>query len=208
MWIEINKNLFSANGLFFFFYKFAGKLVSRGGWPCVTWRKYRGMGEERCWYWERLGLNFLIGGLTYCMKHRLSWWAKSYSDTFELLTYSMQHSSWEANRLSAMSRNFPPFMEPEGSLLSLQDPATCPYPGPDQSSPWPPSNFLKIHLNIILPSMPGSSRWSLSLRFPQQDTIYAYPPHMCYMSHPSHYSRFDHQNKIWWVVQISKLLIM
>jgi len=36
----------------------------------------------------------------------------------------------------------------EGSLLYSQEPATCPYSKPDQSSP---SYFLKIHFNIILP---------------------------------------------------------
>jgi hypothetical protein len=34
-------------------------------------------------------------------------------------------------------------MEPEGSLLCSQDPATGPYPGPDASSPQIPTIFLK-----------------------------------------------------------------
>jgi len=70
-------------------------------------------------------------------------------------------------------------MEPEGSLLQLQVPTTCLYPEPDQSSPCPSSHFLKIHLNIILASMPGSSKWSLSLRFPHQNPACTYSlPHV------------------------------
>ena len=49
----------------------------------------------------------------------------------------------------------------------------------------PTTHFLKIHLNIILPSIPGS----LSLRFPHQNPVYAFPlPHSCCMPCRTHSS--------------------
>jgi hypothetical protein len=66
-------------------------------------------------------------------------------------------------------------MEHEGSLQYSQVPATYPYPEPAQSSSIPTSHILKIHLNIILPSTPGPSKWSLSLRLPRQNPVYATP---------------------------------
>jgi hypothetical protein len=50
------------------------------------------------------------------------------------------------------------------------------------------SHFLKIHLNIVIPSTSGSS-----LRFPHQNAEYAsFLHHLCYKPHPSYYSRFYH----------------
>ena len=99
-------------------------------------------------------------------------------------------------------------MEPEGSLPHSQVPATCPCPEPDQSSSH--SHIpLPEQINIIIPSMPGSSKWSLSLRFSHQNLVYASPlPHTRYIPRPSHYSRLDHPNNIELGVQITKLLII
>ena len=44
--------------------------------------------------------------------------------------------------------------------------------------PTTPSLFLKIHLNIILPSKSGSLQWSLSLRFPHQNPVCMYLYHV------------------------------
>jgi hypothetical protein len=55
----------------------------------------------------------------------------------------------------------------------------------------PTSHLVKIQLNIILPSTPGSPKWSLSLRFPHQNPVYTYPlTHTRYMLRPSHSYRF------------------
>jgi hypothetical protein len=48
---------------------------------------------------------------------------------------------------------------------------------------FPPFNFLKIHFNIILPSTPEFSKWSLSLRCPQQNPIYTFPIRVTCYSH-------------------------
>ena len=56
-----------------------------------------------------------------------------------------------------IGKKLSPFMEPESSLLHAQEPATSPYPEPDQSSPCPPSHLLRVHFNVTLPSTPRSS---------------------------------------------------
>ena len=55
----------------------------------------------------------------------------------------------------------------------------CPPPAPvlSQLDPvhTPTSHFLKIHVNIILPSTSGSPMWSLSFRFPHQNPVFVSP---------------------------------
>jgi hypothetical protein len=69
-------------------------------------------------------------------------------------------------------------MEPEGSLPQLQDPATS-----IQSMPPPPCHCVKRYSYLILLSMPGSPKWSPSLRSPCQNPVCSSPfPHMCYIS--------------------------
>jgi len=90
--------------------------------------------------------------------------------------------SWEANRFSA-SQEIPRILwnpkvhhkcPPLVPILSKLDPVHT-----------PTSHFLKIRLSIILPSTPGSLKWCLFFRSPNQNPVYASPlPHTRYMPRP------------------------
>jgi hypothetical protein len=54
-------------------------------------------------------------------------------------------------------------MESDSSSRPSEESAIYPYPEPDQSSPRPPNDFLKIRFNTILPCTPMFPKWYLSL---------------------------------------------
>ena len=82
-------------------------------------------------------------------------------------------------------------------ISSLLGPPSAPILSRIDSDHAPSSNYLKIHLNIILPSTPRFSKWSLSLRLSHQNPVYTCPlPHTCYMPRLSHSSRFSHPKNI------------
>ena len=84
-------------------------------------------------------------------------------------------------------------MEPESSSPHSQVPATCLYPEPARSSPYPHIPLPEDPAKFILPSTLRTSKWFLSLRFPHQNPVYASTfSHTLYVSRPSHSSRFDH----------------
>ena len=114
-----------------------------------------------------------------------------------LLTSSMEQSPREAKRFAA-SQKIPHVLWNPKVHYRIHK---CPPPVPilSQLDPvhTPASHFLKIHPNIIIPSSPGSPKWSFSLSFPHQNPVYASPlPHTRYMPCPSHSSRFYHPNNI------------
>ena len=108
-----------------------------------------------------------------------------------LLTYSIKQSlSWEANSFAA-SQEIPRILwNPKVYYRSYKCPPPVPILSQLDPAHTPSSHFLKIHLNIILPSTPGSPKWSLFYRFPDQNSVYASPlPHMRHM--PTHLILLD-----------------
>ena len=120
-----------------------------------------------------------------------------------------QSPSWEAKRFSGSQEILRILWNPKVHHHIHKCPPLVPILSPLDPLHTSTSHFLKIRLNIILQSAPGSLKRSLTLRFPhQKPSCNSALPHTCYMPLPSHFSRFDHSENNWRAVQINKLLIM
>jgi hypothetical protein len=120
-----------------------------------------------------------------------------------------QSPSWEANRF-ATSLEIPRILwNPKVHfrihkfplpvcILSQLNPVRTPTP-----------HFLKVRFNVTSTSMSVSTKWCLSLRFYNQNRVYASSlPHTRYMPRPFHSSRFHYTLNSGWGAQIFKFLIM
>jgi len=92
-----------------------------------------------------------------------------------LLTYStVQSPSWAADWLAA-SQEIPRISRnPNVHYRTHKRRPPVPILGQPNPVHMPTSHLLEIHPNIIPPSTPRSTQWSLSLRFPHQEPIH--PP--------------------------------
>jgi hypothetical protein len=92
------------------------------------------------------------------------------------LTYSMERSpSWKANWFGARQEIPRVLWNPKVPHRTHKRPPCIPIVSLPNPVPTPTSHFLKIHLNIILPSTPRSLQRSLSLRFPNQNPVHTAP---------------------------------
>src|SRR5215468_4376393 len=106
-----------------------------------------------------------------------------------------QSPSCEADQSLQLIKKFPAFLcYPKVPYRTHK----CPPPVPVLSQLHPgataPFNFLKTHLNIILPFTSGSPQWPLSLRFPHQSPVHPYLPPIC-ATWPTHLIVLDLTNR-------------
>ena len=129
-----------------------------------------------------------------------------------LLTYSREKSpSWEANRFSASQEISHILWNPKVHYHIHKCPPTVPILSSLNPVHTPTSHFLKLLLNIVVPSTPRSPKWPLSFRFPHQNPIFgeqyrSLSPSLCSFLHKT--TEILHKTKLatvlhnWHVVKL------
>jgi hypothetical protein len=113
-----------------------------------------------------------------------------------------QSPSWGANRFSASQEITPISWNPKVHYRIHKYAPPVPIHSQLDLVHNPTTHFLKINLNIILPSTPGSPKRSLLLSFPHLNPVHTSPlPHTCYVPCQAHSSRCHHLHSIGWAVQ-------
>ena len=110
---------------------------------------------------------------------------------YSILTYSMvQSPTLEANWFAA-SQEIPCILwNPKVHYRIHKCPPLAPILRQLDPVHAPTTHFLKIHLNIILTSMPWPPTWSLSFRFPHQNPVYV-SPRLIRATCPTHHNLLD-----------------
>jgi hypothetical protein len=89
------------------------------------------------------------------------------------ITISWSRVLLEKLTVIQLVKKFTAFYGTKCSLLFSHEPITGSCPDPDESSPQLPTLFLsEINSNIILPSTPRSSEWSLPFKLSEKSFVY------------------------------------
>ena len=94
------------------------------------------------------------------------------AQTYLLTPWSRVLLEKPTSKLCSQSRNSPHLCNPKVPHRTHMCPPPVPILSQLHPVPKTPSNFLKIHLNIILPSTPWSPQWPLSLDLQTLKNVY------------------------------------
>jgi hypothetical protein len=119
----------------------------------------------------------------------------------------VQSSSWEANNHLANQEIPRLWLNPKVHYHVHKTPPLDPTLRQLHPVHTLPFYFHKIRSNIIFPSTPRSSKWTLTIRLSKKIECICHRTHACYIPFPSH-PPFYYPNAIWWSVQIVNFLII
>ena len=133
----------------------------------------------------------------YTGRKSLCFHQRRYTHTYLLIPWSRVLFEKLTSKLCRWTRNSPHLWNPKLPHRTHKCPPPVPILSQLHPVPTTPSNFLKIRLNIILPSTSWSPQWPLSFRLPHQHPVHSsFLPHTRHMPCPSHSSRFHHPHNI------------